>query len=372
MTHQNPPRIQAKLGRWALVILFLALLVLPLLFVAREECKSPTEFIDLIPESTCAYLIENKPVSSALLLSYTQMFTLIILASNWNLTGGFTGYIDFGHAVFFGIGAFATGILMGIPKWEVWPKILTEWNFLPAMFAGGIVAVIFSVIIGSATLRLKGPYFSIAMLGTLVAMREIVRVASKLSGGGLGLNLPVYLNRPLFYYVTLIMAVLVITLIWWIRRAEFGATLVAIREDEVGAEMRGINTTLHKITAFGIAAFLTGIVGGMWAYQNTFIDADIAFQQTRTIDMVMMSMLGGLGTVAGPVVGSIALYWLRDVVWANFLLYHQIFEGILLIIIVLFVPEGILGLFNKDYSGTSLNRVVRNWFQSSPKEESAE
>jgi len=203
-------------------------------------------------------------------------------------------------------------------------------------------------------------------------MREIVRVSSKLSGGGLGLNLPVYLNRPLFYYVTLIMAVLVITLIWWIRRAEFGATLVAIREDEVGAEMRGINTTLHKITAFGIAAFLTGIVGGMWAYQNTFIDADIAFQQTRTIDMVMMSMLGGLGTVAGPVVGSIARSWLRDVVWANFLLYHQIFEGILLIIIVLFVPEGILGLFNKDYSGTSLNRVVRNWFQSSPKEESAE
>lgn len=372
MAKQIPPQTSSNLGRSALILLVVFLLVLPVPFMAREECKSPTKYIDLIPESTCSFLIENKPVSSALILSFTQMFTLIILASNWNLTGGFTGYIDFGHAVFFGLGAFTTGILMGIPNWEVWPKILTEWNFWPAMLAGGFVAVVFAVIIGAATLRLKGPYFSIAMLGTLVAVREIVRVSSKLSGGGLGLNLPVYLNRPLFYYVTLIMAGLVIALIWWIRRTEFGATLVAIREDEVGAEMRGINTTLNKITAFGVAAFLTGIVGGMWAYQNTFIDADIAFQQSRTIDMVMMSMLGGLGTVAGPVIGSTVLYWLRDVVWSNFLLYHQIFEGILLIIIVLFVPEGIMGLFDKDNSGTSLKKIVRNWFKNSTKVDTSE
>jgi branched-chain amino acid transport system permease protein len=372
MAKQMTSRKRSPLGRTALVLFIAFLLVLPLPFLVREECKSPTKYVDLIPETTCAYLIENKLVSSALLLSYTQMFTLIILASNWNLTGGFTGYIDFGHAVFFGLGAFATGILMGIPQLEVWPKILTEWNFWPAMLAGGVVAVIFAIIIGAATLRLKGPYFSIAMLGTLVAMQEIVRVSSKLSGGGLGLNLPVYLNRPLFYYVTMLMAGLVIILIWWIRRTEFGTTLVAIREDEVGAEMRGINTTLHKITAFGIAAFLTGIVGGMWAYQNTYIDADIAFQQTRTIDMVMMSMLGGLGTVAGPAIGSIVLYWLRDAVWSNFLLYHQIFEGILLIILVLFVPEGIMGIFDKNNSGTSLNSIVRSWFQKSNKEEPSE
>jgi len=288
---------------------------------------------------------------------------LIILASNWNLTGGFTGYIDFGHAVFFGLGAFGTALLMGSSRWEDWPALLSDWNFWPAMIGGGVVAAIFAILIGSATLKLKGPYFSIAMLGTLVAMREIIRVSSNISGGGLGLSLPVYLNRPLFYYLTLIMAVMVTILIWWIRRTEFGATLVAIREDEIGAEMRGINTTLHKITAFTIAGFLTGMVGGLWAYQNTFIDADIAFQQTRTIDMVMMSMLGGLGTVAGPVIGSVILYWLRDVVWSNFLLFHQIFEGALLIILVLFVPGGIMGLFDQEDSGTSLNEIIRNWFQ---------
>ena len=356
-------------NRWFLLIVIGLLFLMPSLYYAREWCKDLPEFASAFQESYCTYLIEKKPVTNATLLSFTQMFILIILASNWNLTGGFTGYIDFGHAVFFGLGAFGTALLMGSSRWEEWPALLSDWSFWPAMVGGGVVAAIFAIIIGSATLRLKGPYFSIAMLGTLVAMREIMRASSNLSGGGLGLSLPVYLNRPLFYYLTLVLSIVVIALIWWIRRTEFGATLVAIREDEIGAEMRGINTTLHKITAFGIAAFMTGIVGGLWAYQNTFIDADIAFQQTRTIDMVMMSMLGGLGTVAGPALGSVVLYWLRDIVWQNFLLYHQIFEGALLIILVLFIPGGLMGLFNQDDSGTSLKDIIKNWSKTSNEED---
>ena len=271
---------------------------------------------------------------------------LITLASNWNLTGGFTGYIDFGHAVFFGLGAYGTGVVMA----------KAGWPFVPALIIGAIVAVLFALVIGWATLRLKGPYFSIAMLGTFVAVREIVRVMKPLTGGGAGLTLPPYLNRPLFYYITLLLAVVVVAFIQWMRRTEFGATLIAIREDEVGAEMRGINTTLHKITIFGIAAFLTGIVGGLWAYQNTFIDPDIVFFPARTVELVMMTMLGGLGTVAGPVIGAASIYWLRDVVWANFLDYHLIVQGLLLILIVLFVPEGIMGSIG-DKSGTSIGRL---------------
>lgn len=321
------------LGRWGLILLTLALFAIPLpQFIAPER----------------------KLVTNSLLFSFTQMFMLITLSSNWNLTGGFTGYIDFGHAVFFGIGAYGTGIMMA----------KAGWPFVPALFIGAIAAFIFAVLIGAPTLRLKGPYFSIAMLGTFVAMREIVRVSKPLTGGGTGLTLPPYLNRPLFYYVTLLLSLFVVALIWFIRRTEFGATLIAIREDEVGAEMRGINTTLHKITAFGIAAFLTGIVGGLWAYQNTFIDPDVVFFESRTIELVMMTMLGGLGTVAGPVIGAATIYWLRDVVWANFLQYHLIVEGALLISIVLFVPEGIMGSFG-DKSGTSLGRLWGRYFPSS-------
>ncbi len=353
-------------NRNVILVALVVLALMPTLFYATEWCKDAEAFTSSLQTSVCGYLMEEKPVTGALLLRFTQMFILIILASNWNLTGGFSGYIDFGHAVFFGMGSFGTALLMGSSRWEGWPDIISDWSFWPAMLGGGIVSAVFAVLIGWATLRLKGPYFSIAMLGTLVAMREFMRLNSNLSGGGLGLSLPVYLNRPLFYYLSFAIMIFVVLLIRWLRTTEFGASLVAIREDEVGAEMRGINTTLHKITAFTIAAFLTGIVGGMWAYQNTFIDVNIVFEQRRTIDMVMMSMLGGLGTVAGPVIGSALLYWLRDIVWANFLLFHQIFEGILLIIIVLFVPDGIMGIFKTEDSGTSLAGVIRGWRRKSP------
>lgn len=290
-------------------------------------------------------------VTNSLLFSLTQMFMIVSLASNWNLISGFTGYIDFGHVAFFGLGAYSTGILMSKAGWPFWPTLLV----------GGAIAATFAVLIGKATLHLKGPYFSIAMLGTFVALREIVRVTSNLTGGGPGLTLPPYLNRPLFYYLTLAQAIIIVTFIWWITRTEFGATLVAIREDEVGAEMRGINTTLHKITAFSLAAFSSGIVGCMWAYQNTYINPSIVFLDSRTTDIVIVNMLGGIGTVAGPVIGAAIVYWLRDIIWANYLQFHLIVEGIILIVIVLFVPDGIMGALG-DRSGIGLRQFRDRMF----------
>ncbi|MCP4416458.1 MAG: branched-chain amino acid ABC transporter permease [Chloroflexi bacterium] len=324
------------LNGWSLLLLILILLTIPVVQMVAPE---------------------KKWVTNSLLFSFTQMFTLITLSSNWNLTGGFTGYIDFGHAVFFGLGAYGTGVMM----------VKVGWPFVPALLVGAVVAAVFAVFIGSATLRLKGPYFSIAMLGTFVAMREIVRVAKPITGGGPGLTLPPYLNRPLFYYITLLLTIAVVSFIYWLRQTEFGNTLIAIREDEIGAEMRGINTTLHKITAFWIAAFLTGLVGGLWAYQNTFIDPDVVFFESRTVELVMMTMLGGLGTVAGPVIGAASIYWLRDVLWANLLQYHLIAQGVLLIIIVLFVPEGIMGSLG-DPNSTSIGRLWGRYFGGNAQE----
>lgn len=286
-------------------------------------------------------------VDNSLLFRLTQLFMLVVVACSWNLTGGFTGYIDFGHAVWFGFGAFGTGVLMA----------KQDWPFVPALLAGALVSALFAVLIGSATLRLRGPYFSIAMLGTFVAVREIVRVWKPLTGGGTGLTLPPYLNRPLFYYVTLLLLLAFLAFTRWMRRTQFGASLVAIREDEVGADMRGVNTTATKISVFAIAAFVTGLVGGLWAYQNTFISPDIVFVDSRTLDAVMMAMLGGLGTVIGPVIGATVIYWLRDVVWANFLDYHLIIQGVLLILIVLFVPEGVVGRLSRSARATSLARL---------------
>ncbi len=329
-----------KLGYWGLLLLILILFAIPLVQVIAPE---------------------SKLVTNSLLFSFTQLFMLITLASNWNLTGGFTGYIDFGHAVFFGLGAYGTGIMM----------VKLGWSFVPALIIGAIGAAIFAILIGSATLRLKGPYFSISMLGTFVAMREIVRILKPITGGGTGLTLPPYLNRPLFYYVMLVIMIVVVAFVWWlIKRTEFGATLIAIREDEIGAEMRGINTTLNKITIFWIAAFSTGLVGGIWAYQNTFIDPDVVFFESRTVELVMMVMLGGLGTIAGPVVGATLIYWLRDILWANLLQFHLLAQGLILILIVLFVPEGIVGSLTD--SGTSLGRLWGKYFEPQSKKAPAD
>ena len=292
-------------------------------------------------------------VSSVALFVGSQIFVLVTLASNWNLIGGLTGYVDFGHAVFFGIGAYVMGILVTRTPLLISP----EWTFWQALPTSGAAAAIFAFLIGLPTLRLKGPYFSIAMLGTFVAMREIVRVLRPITGGGIGLNLPPLLNRLGDYYLMLAVMGLVVALIWWIQRSEFGQSLIAIREDEIGAEMRGINTTLHKIAAFMIAAFFTGIVGGFWAWQNTFIDPDVVFIEKRTVEMVMMSMLGGLGTVWGPPLGAVVIYFLQDLAWGNLFSVHLLALGLLLIMLVIFLPEGILGTLG-DRSSTSLGRLL--------------
>jgi len=288
-------------------------------------------------------------VSDSRLFTMTQMFMAITVASSWNLTGGFTGYVDFGHAAWFGIGAYGTGVIMS--------KL--SWPFVPALLAGAAVAAVAAALIGSATLRLRGPYFSIAMLGTFVTMREVARVWRPLTGGGSGLTMPPILDRPLFYYVTFAYLVVVVAFAFWLRRTRFGASLVAIREDEIGAEMRGVNTTVAKSAVFTVAGFITGIVGGLWGYQNSYLSPGIAFVEARTVDAVMMTILGGLGTVAGPVIGGAVLFWLRDVVWANFLDYHLLVQGVLLIIVVLYVPEGIVGKLRRRSGAVAITRVWR-------------
>ena len=291
--------------------------------------------------------------SDSTLFTFTLMFTGVAVAINWNLTGGFTGYVDFGHAVWFGIGAYVTAILMSLQS----NGLGIGWPPIPAILLGMVVSGALAALIGRFTMHLKGPYFSIAMLGTFVAMREIVRTWGGLTGGGVGLTLPPYLNRQLFYYLELVLVVGLIGLTWWLRRTRFGAALVAIREDELGAQMRGIATTRLKVAVFSFAGASTGLFGGLWAYQNTFVDPDIAFIETRTIDAIMGTLLGGLGTVIGPIVGSVGLYWLREVLWTNLLDYHLVAQGVLLILIVLFLPKGIVGIF--DSRAVSLRKLWR-------------
>lgn len=287
------------------------------------------------------------------LFTLTLMLTSVALAINWNLTGGFTGYVDFGHAVWFGAGAYTTAVLMS-PQSSWVPQ---KFPLVPSLIIGALVAGLLANLVGRLTLRLSGPYFSIAMLGFFVFMREVVRVLRPLTNGGTGLTLPPTRNVPLWFYVQLVIVLLLLAFSWWLRNTRFGSSLVAIREDETGAEMRGIDTTRNKVWIFTFSAFSTGLFGAMWVYQNTAVEPDVGFVEVRTIDAVMGTMLGGLGTVMGPVIGMVSLYWLREVVWANFLDYHQIVQALILGFIVLYLPKGIIGLFGGD--AVSIRRLLR-------------
>jgi branched-chain amino acid transport system permease protein len=287
-------------------------------------------------------------VNDSVILTISTIFMWIILSTSWNLISGFAGYVDFGHAVHFGMGGYVAGILM----------VKSEMAFLATLPVVVLVCGAFAALIGFPLLRLRGVYFSIAMLGAFLAIREIALIATPLTNGARGLVLPPMVNRMWFYYVFLIGAAVMVAAAFWIRRSQYGGALLAIRDDEDGADARGINTTMLKLVTFVGAACVTGTVGAFWAYQSTFIDPEIMFRDDFLIAVAIMATLGGLGTAWGPPVGATVYLLIQDYVWANdtsnsFLIVF----GFLLILLVLFMPEGIAGTFERG-ERTMLGRRI--------------
>ncbi len=297
-------------------------------------------------------LVPYAGLNDSTLLTLSSMFMWIILSSSWNFISGFTGYVDFGHGVFFGLGGYVTGILI----------VKIEMPFGATVPLAALVAALFALIIGFPLLRLRGVYFSIAMLGSFLAMRELVLMATPLTEGAQGLVLPPVVNRHFFYYLYLIGAVTIVAFAWWLRRSQFGMSLLAIKDDERGAEARGINTTLLKLSVFCLSAAITGAIGACWAYEITFIDPEIMFRESFLINVALMTVLGGLGTVWGPVVGTVLFLMVRDTLWAEQGNSFLVVFGGFLIVIVLFMPEGIVGTVQRG-ERTVLGRLIKRMRQ---------
>lgn len=264
----------------------------------------------------------------------TFIFMWIGLAGSLNLLTGYTGYLDFGHVAFFGIGAYMTGILMvhlGMP-------------FLPAMFIGAISAAVMAVIVGIPTMRLRGAYFAIAMLAFAEAMKQVVMEFDRFTGGGNGLSLPIYTNYLFFYYIMFATVILTIGVTYWFEKSKFGKALMAIREAELAAEVSGVNTFRCKLIAFGISAFIAGIIGGIYAYWMTFLYPGDAFSVLITMRMIIMAFLGGAGTLLGPIIGASFLAAVEEVLWAEFKYSYLIIVGFIVVFVVLVLPRGIVGL----------------------------
>jgi len=271
--------------------------------------------------------------------STLQVFMWIALAGSWNLISGLTGYVSFGHVAFYGAGAYTGAILVTSAGWS-WPV---------AALAGGAAAGVLALLIGYPCLRLKGPYFAIAMLGLNEVLRALVSYFEGLTGGGNGLSLPTAdVTRPI-YYVMGLLALAVTAGTYLIITSRFGLRLMTIREDEIAAEAMGIDTFHHKLVAFLLSAVGPGIAGALTARDQGYIEPISVFPLAITVTMIVMVLFGGKGTVWGPVMGAVALFVIQELVWAHYPYVHPLLFGAIIVAVVLLMPRGVLGLLQLKY-----------------------
>jgi branched-chain amino acid transport system permease protein len=266
----------------------------------------------------------------------TTVAMFVVMASGWNIIGGLTGYASFGNIAFFGLGAYTVGVLVAN----------LEWPFIAALLFAPVVPAVFALIIGLPLLRLRGHYFAVATLGVGVAVGEVVNNLEPL-GAATGLTLPIVRSELIFFYLMLAAAVLAVLTTWVIVRTRFGYGLLAIRENEEAAAVIGVNTTFYKVAAFCIAAALTGLAGGIFAQWNSFINQENVFALSDNVQMILMAVLGGAGTVLGPVAGAISLELIIQSLagGGSSAVFSQIGLGLLLVVCVIFIPRGVIDFF---------------------------
>lgn len=280
------------------------------------------------------------------------MLMLITLASSVNIIMGYTGYVSFGHIVYFGIGGYVSFYLMQDFGMNV---------FLAAL-CGGIVASLVALLIGTPVLRLRGAYFALATIGINEAVRSFVSNFPPFGASiGMLFNFSAYdaygggkNAQQLAYYAMIVIALLTIATSFLIKKSKFGLGLMAIREDQDAAMVLGINPLRAKVMTYAISAFFPALAGTFFFFKNGTILPDVAFELTRSIEALVMVMLGGYGTVTGPIVGAAVYDRLRSTLITappicvgdfclNLSQAHLVIAGILLLLIVLFVTAGVVG-----------------------------
>lgn len=279
-------------------------------------------------------------------------FTLLMfvgLAASLNLLLGFTGYVSFGHIVFFGLGGYSGFYFLS----------QQDLPLLLAAVLGGLVSAILAALIGLAVLRLRGAYFALATIGVNEAARAFVSNFQPFGGAtGLFVNYSAYqaFGGPgpalwtTFLYLWLVVLVVVI-LSYLIKNSRFGLGLLAIREDEDAAMVMGVKAPRAKTIAYVLSAFFPGVIGTLYFFKNGNVEPGDAFQLHMSIEMLVMVMLGGMGTITGPILGAAAYQGLRGYLITSpiFKNLHLALSGIFLLLIVLFVPAGAVGWLRERF-----------------------
>jgi branched-chain amino acid transport system permease protein len=293
--------------------------------------------VALIPAALVPEMVDNN--YQLRVATYVVMY--MGLATAWNMFSGFTGYPSFGHAAFFGLGAYATGL--GTARYG-----LSIWAALVVSF---VLVGVFSLAMGLLTLRLRGHYFAVATLGIAEAIMAIVNWGKSYTKGTFGFALPLSATNVSYatqYRVMLLCFAAVVTVATIILWSKLGSRLLAIREDEVATESLGINTALAKIIALGISGAFTGLFGGVFAWILGFLTPESVFASRIGLEMVVMAIVGGIGTVLGPIIGGLLFYLLPEVLIGERTEMYLVWIGGVLIITVLFLRRGLIGTLQQS------------------------
>ena len=270
------------------------------------------------------------------------------IGQSWNISGGFAGQLSFGHVAFFGAGAYASTIVqmrLGLSPWLGLPA---------AALAGAAVGWVIGVL--SFRAGLKGSYFALITL----AFAEVLRIVSNsvsITGGGLGMLIPMkagaanfqFAERSGFYFLILALTVLSIALAEWLKHSRFGAQLAAIRENEDAAMALGVNVFAEKVIVMMLSGAIGGLGGCFFAQYFLYIDPSIVFGTDKSVEMLLVSMIGGAGTVYGPLIGAVLLALVSDVtrVLTQIQGLSLVLYGALLVVIIAFLPNGLIALFQR-------------------------
>jgi branched-chain amino acid transport system permease protein len=271
------------------------------------------------------------------------LWVMIVLALTWDLLGGQMGYNSFGNIVFFGVGMYACAVVQRDAGLGYFAGLFA------GMACGAALAAAAAAVLGAGILGMRGHSFAIATLGLGIAAGELASGWDFIGAGG-GMVPPLFpgavgRRERFFYYLCLAIAAATFPLLRWLYAGRFRLALNAIRDDEDKAEAMGLRTTRYKITAWCIAAFFLGLTGGAVGNLTGFIDPrEVAFAgSTYGVWMVLMAILGGKGTLFGPVLGAVIFHLTKELFWTYLLGWQRVALGFLIVVIVVFFPSGILG-----------------------------
>ncbi|MBC8504376.1 MAG: branched-chain amino acid ABC transporter permease [Chloroflexi bacterium] len=300
------------------------------------------------------------PVITGNISTRESAFTIlkaIALASSLNILLGYTGYVSFGHIVFYGFGGYIGLYFVNQQDWSIWA----------GMLVGGISAGILAFLLGKAILRLRGAYFALATIGINEAMKALFNNLD-LFGGPIGmvLNFSVYKAYGgaakalgMAFYIMAGLTIIALIISHLVRTSKFGLGLLAIREDEDAAEVMGVVAPDAKTWAYVLSAIIPGMVGVLFFFKNGNVEPHVAFPLHSSIELLVMVMLGGQGTVLGPILGAFAYQGMRGYfVTSEFFKDIQLsVSGVLLLLIVLFIPAGAVGWLRQKFP--TLRRVLQ-------------